>query len=134
MQQQQQAERQQEERQERPGEEEDEEEERRRQCVKPGRPRTPEPTSLGMTHEDDEDPHRWSSPWPYSVIDQVFERLTTLSSQLESAVELSSTLQAQHASAQSTISALESKVTALEELVHAQSQASCPVETQPEPA
>ena len=52
-----------------------------------------------MTHEDD----------------QVFERLTTLSSQLESAVELSSTLQDQHAAAQSTISALESKVIALEE-------------------
>jgi hypothetical protein len=84
-----------------------------------------------MTHEDDEEPRRWSSPWPYSVIDQVFERLTTLSSQLESAVELSSTLQAQHATAQSTICALESKV---KELVHAQSQASCPVEPHPEPA
>jgi len=47
-----------------------------------------------MTHEDD----------------QVFERLTTLSSQLEPAFELSSTLQAQHAAAQSTISALESKL------------------------
>ncbi|KIM74055.1 hypothetical protein PILCRDRAFT_715237 [Piloderma croceum F 1598] len=87
-----------------------------------------------MTHEDDEEPRRWSSPRPYSVIDQVFERLTTLSSLLESAVELSSTLQAQHAAAQSTISALESKVTALEELVHAQSQVSCPVAPQPEPA
>jgi hypothetical protein len=93
-----------------------------------------ERTSLGMTHEDDEDPCRWSSPWPYSVIDQVFERLTKLSSQLESAVELSSMLQAQHAAVQSTIYALELKVTALEELVHAQSQASCPFEPQPEPA
>jgi chromatin segregation and condensation protein Rec8/ScpA/Scc1 (kleisin family) len=81
----------QEERQEQPGEEEDEEEERRRQRVKLVRPRTPERTSLGMTHEDDEEPRRWSSPWPYSVIDQVFEWLTKLSSQLESAVELSST-------------------------------------------
>jgi hypothetical protein len=124
----------QEERQERPGEEGDEEEERRRQRVKLGKPRTPERTSLGMTHEDDEEPRRWSSPWPYSVIDQVFERLMKLSSQLESAVELSSTLQAQHAAVQSTIYALESKATALEELVHAQSQASCPVEPQPEPA
>jgi len=97
-------------------------------------PRTPERTSLGMTLEDDEEPRHWSSPWPYSVIDQVFERLTKLSSQLESAVELSSTLQAQHAAVQSTIYALESKVTALEELVHAQSQASCPIEPQPEPA
>ena len=58
----------------------------------------------------------------------------TVSSQLESAVDFSSTLQAQQVVAQSTISALESKVTALEELVHVQSQVSCPVEPQPEPA
>ena len=92
----------------------------------------PEPMGLGMTHEAHEEPRRWSGPWPYSVIDQVFERITTLSSQLKSAVDLSSTLQAQHVAAQSTLSALESKVTALEELVHAQSQASCPVEPQPD--
>ena len=52
-----------------------------------------------------------------SVIDQLFEQLTTLSNQLKSVVELSSSLQAQHATAQSTISALESKVIALEGLV-----------------
>jgi hypothetical protein len=86
-----------------------------------------------MTHEDDEELRHWSSPQPYSVIDQVFERLTMLSSQLKSAVKLSSMLQAQHAAVQSTISALKLKVTALEELVHAQSQASCPVEPQHEP-
>jgi len=66
----------------------------------------PKPMSLGMTHKEDEEPRCRS---PYSVIGQ-----------LESAVGLSSTLQAQHATAQSTVSALESKVTALEELVHAQ--------------
>jgi hypothetical protein len=77
-----------------------------------------------MTHDDDEEPRRWSSPRPYSVIDHVIERLTTLSS----------TSQAQHTAARSTISARESKVTALQELVHAQSQASCPVEPQPEPS
>ncbi|KIM76552.1 hypothetical protein PILCRDRAFT_12776 [Piloderma croceum F 1598] len=98
-QEQKQAERQQEERQERSDEEEDEEEERTRQRVKFRRPRTPKPTSLGVTHEDDEEPRRWSSPWPYSVIDQIFERLATLSSQLESVVELSNTLQAQQAAA-----------------------------------
>jgi hypothetical protein len=38
-----------------------------------------------MTHEGDEEARCWSSPWPHSVIDQVFERLTMLSSQLESA-------------------------------------------------
>jgi hypothetical protein len=125
-QEQQQAEQQQEEQQERPDEEEDEEEERRRQRVKFRRPRTPKPTSLRMTHEDDEEPRRWSSPWPYSVTDQVFERLATLSSQLESVVELSNTLQAQQAAVQSTISALESKVTALEELVLAKCHAQSP--------
>lgn len=91
---------------------------------------------LGMTHipmEDDEEPRRRSSPRSYSVIDQLFERLTALSTQLESAVELSSTLQAQHTAAQSTISALESKVTALEGLVQAQSQPSSPIEATPPP-
>ena len=45
------------------------------------------------------------------------ERLTPVSNQLEFAVEVSSSLQAQHTAAQSTISALESKVTLLEALV-----------------
>ena len=96
-------------------------EEGRRRGVELGRPRTPEPMGLGMTHlplEDDEDPHRESSPLRSpSVIDQLFEQLTILSNQLESAVELSGSLQAQHATAQSTISVLESKVITLEGLV-----------------
>jgi hypothetical protein len=104
-----QEERQQEERQERPDEEGEEAERRRR--VKLGRPRTPEPIGLGMTHEDDEEPRRRSSPRPYSVIDQLFERFAMLSSLLEPAIELSSTLQAQYAAAQNTVSALESKAT-----------------------
>jgi len=66
--------------------------------------------SLGMTHlplEDDEDPRRGSSPLrSQTVIDQLFERLASLSNQLESVVELSSLLQAQHTPAQTTISAL----------------------------
>ena len=68
-----------------------------------------------------------------SVIDQLFERLNSLSSQLESAVELSSSLQAQHAAAQGTISALESKVTALESVVASspQSPAPSPIEFTP---
>ncbi|KAE9401407.1 hypothetical protein BT96DRAFT_918865 [Gymnopus androsaceus JB14] len=67
-----------------------------------GRPRTPEPSSLGMVD---------------SRVDDLTTRLTTLSVQLESALTLSSTLQAQHSTAQSTISALETKVQALESLV-----------------
>src|SRR6202040_1924552 len=72
---------------------------------------------------------RRSNP-SHTILDQLFERLTTLSNQLESAVELSSTLQAQHTAAQSTISALESKVTALEDLVRSShsAHASSPIE------
>ena len=76
--------------------------------------------TLGMRHlplEDDDELRRWSGPIPSAVLDQLLERLTTLSNQLESAVALSSNLQAQHAAAQTTISAPESKVTALEDLV-----------------
>ncbi|KAF9798160.1 hypothetical protein IEO21_10782 [Rhodonia placenta] len=42
----------------------------------------------------------------------------TLLKQLESALELSHSLEAQHSVAQSTISSLESKVASLESLVH----------------
>jgi hypothetical protein len=112
--------------------EEEEEEHRRQRREELGRPRTPEPTGLGMSEEDYE-PHqtrllsaprrrslspesREKSP---SVIDELTTRLSTLSDQLESALVLSSTLQAQHAAAQDTITALEGKVSALESLVHA---------------
>ena len=69
-------------------------------------------TTQHLPLEDNHEPRRQPNP-PNSVI----ERLTTLSSQLESAVELLSSLQPQHAAAQSTISALESKVILLETLV-----------------
>lgn len=106
----------------RPDEEEEKEQEERRRRVGLGRPRTPEPTGLGMTHlpmEDDEEPRRRSSPRPYTVINQLFERLTILSTRLESAVDLSSTLKTQHTAAQSFISALKSAITELEDLVQA---------------
>jgi len=94
--------------------------------------------TLGMRHlplEDDDEPHRWSGPIPSAVLDQLLERLTTLSNQLESAVALSSNLQAQHAAAQTTISAPESKVTALEDLVRSsqiQPPSPPPIETVPD--
>ncbi|THH16715.1 hypothetical protein EW146_g3966 [Bondarzewia mesenterica] len=110
---------------------EEEEEEYRRRREELGRPRTPEPTGMGM---DDEDLHNQSkihlqvrsrSPSPLrmdqhqpvssSAVSE--ERLNALSTQLESALELSRTLQAQHAAAQNTISMLESKVSSLESLV-----------------
>lgn len=83
---------------------------RRRRRVELGRPRTPEPMSLGITYSLDEEDMAPSSSPRQSVIDEPFQRLATLSTQLESAIELSSSLQAQHATAQSTISVLESKV------------------------
>jgi len=70
-------------------------------------------TTHHLTLEDDEEPLQQQPSSPNSMIDQLCERLTILSNQLESAVELPSSLQAQHIAAQSTISASESKVTSL---------------------
>jgi hypothetical protein len=80
--------------------------------------------SLEMTH-DEEDVARSLSP-RQSVIDELFQLLATLSTQLKSAIELSSSLQAQRGAAQNTISVLESKVSSLESLVQ-QSQLSSPL-------
>ena len=99
--------------------EEDEEaaaehEDRRRSSREVGRPRTPEPS---LAEFDDDDHHR---PKPRSHIpEDIIHRLETLSSQLESALELSRSLQAQQASAQNTIQLLELKVTELQQLVQA---------------
>ena len=104
--------------------EEEEQEHRRDELT---RPRTPEPTGLGMDDEDDKARSRSRSPSPPPPTasqgaplssEDVNIRLTALSSQLESAVELSRSLQTQHATALSTISFLEAKVNALESLVH----------------
>ncbi|KAJ3808060.1 hypothetical protein F5876DRAFT_90246 [Lentinula aff. lateritia] len=87
-----------------------------------GRPRTPEPSHLGMSTSRSKalnSPSKHSQGLSSTVVDELTTRLTTLSAQLESALALSSTLQAQHSTAQSTISALESKVEALESLVTA---------------
>lgn len=126
-------------------EEEDEEqiaaaeEEERRQRSEEVRPRTPEPTGMGMDDDEhDADPAHLRSavtdaspshavhdlapahPAPSSSIpDDLTQRLSTLENQLESALELSRNLQAQHTTAQSTISMLESKVSTLESLVQA---------------
>ncbi|OBZ78501.1 hypothetical protein A0H81_02129 [Grifola frondosa] len=130
----------------------DEEEERRQRRDELGRPRTPEPTGMGLTEDDDEQEHerprflnpqaesiselRSRSPSPPAVAqapspapapappaavpDELVERLETLAKQLESAWELSSrSLEAQHTTAQSTISVLEAKVASLETLVQA---------------
>ncbi|EED77677.1 predicted protein [Postia placenta Mad-698-R] len=116
---------------------EEEEEQRRRRRDELGRPRTPEPTGMGMSDDDYDHNHDHSRyelqqrtrspspppaappvPIPAAVPDNISEQLTTLSKQLESALELSRSLEAQHSVAQSTISLLESKVASLESLVH----------------
>ena len=104
-----------------------EEEEREHRRDELTRPRTPEPTGLGMDDEDYKTRSRSRSPSPPppaasqgvpSSSEDVNLRLAALSSQLESALELSRSLQAQHASALTTISFLETKVNSLESLVH----------------
>lgn len=121
--------------------EEEEERRRRRDEV---RPRTPEPTGMGMSEDDDEHDAVSSRPpaasasshlrpkSPSSSIpDELTQRLNALTSQLESALELSRTLQQQHSTAQSTISQLESKVASLESLVqNTQQQVHAQEETQ----
>ncbi|EMD31989.1 hypothetical protein CERSUDRAFT_144523 [Gelatoporia subvermispora B] len=75
------------------------------------RPRSPSPPPYGSA----------VAPQPSSVTDSVrddlHERLTMLSQQLESALELSRSLDSERTSAQSTIASLEAKVSALETLV-----------------
>ena len=111
----------------------EEEEERRRRREELGRPRTPEPTGMGMSEDDEDQEHdqfrkqqvtdlRPSSPTPPpaaapAVPDELTERLNALAKQLEIALELSRSLEAQHATAQSTITVLEAKVASLETLV-----------------
>lgn len=127
-----------------------EEEEERRRRSNEVRPRTPEPTGMGMNEDDEEHEPRRSRheessepvlsthlrvqsppPAPSAVPDELAERLTSLANQLESALELSRSLDAQHTTAQSTISMLESKVSALESLVQTtQSQVQAQAETQ----
>jgi len=79
-----------------------------------------------MDDEDDKARSRSRSPSPPPPAPQappppssedINLRLLALSSQLESALELSRSLQAQHATAQNTISYLEAKVNSLESLV-----------------
>jgi len=113
----------------------EEEEEERRQRQEFTRPRTPEPTSMGMVEDDEDHDPRRSAELSSSlhmedslvlvpsanptVPDDLMERMATLTSQLESALQLSRAMEVSHTTAQSTISMLESKVAALETLVQA---------------
>ncbi|KAJ6623575.1 hypothetical protein B0H10DRAFT_803076 [Mycena sp. CBHHK59/15] len=112
----------------------EQDEERAQRRAELGRPRTPEPTNMGMSRNlgrsatlrsplppssstDSLPTTATAVSAPNSSINDLTTRLTLLSTQLESALAMSSTLQAQHAAAQSTIVALEDKVKRLEGLV-----------------
>ncbi|KAI6132396.1 hypothetical protein EV401DRAFT_1917556 [Pisolithus croceorrhizus] len=106
--------------------EEEDDDDRRRRREELGRPRTPEPTGMGM--DDDESPntkrrHRPSGTPNHDaesvVLDELTERLSALSGRIDSAVEFNNSLQAQHAATQTTISLLQSKIATLEEMVQA---------------
>ncbi|KAG6839549.1 hypothetical protein C0991_001581, partial [Blastosporella zonata] len=129
-----------------------EDEQERRRLSELGRPRTPEPTNLGMrstlANGDTFAPPTSSSKLHRSPLSRSFpsfsspesdsESFTHVLQQLGSLLTLTSSLEAQHAAAQSTISALESKVALLEASVkataEAQAQAAPPAPTEPEAA
>ncbi|KAF8063539.1 hypothetical protein FPV67DRAFT_1585724 [Lyophyllum atratum] len=134
---------------------EEDEEERRRRNDELGRPRTPEPTNLGMRDGDPFTSHhrssnlldrttkllaapRRSSPSsPLSKVaasaashnpsEEVFEQVLK---QVGALMALTSSLEAQHTAAQTTISALESKVQALEATVKATQDAAAASQVQ----
>jgi hypothetical protein len=85
--------------------EKEEDEKRRMRRVELRRPWTPKPMSLWMSHLSEDDDQRSHSPKPPSVINELFQHLTTFPNQLQPAIQLS---------------ALESKVVSLETLVKSQ--------------
>ncbi|KZP30300.1 hypothetical protein FIBSPDRAFT_1038310 [Athelia psychrophila] len=93
-----------------------------------------------MSHSKDEEEHhhpsrpRSTSPKHTTVMQDLTERPPALSNHLEAALELPTSLQAQHTTAQSTISALKSKVNAPESLVQHTQQAPPVVEAPLPPA
>lgn len=115
-------------------EEEDDDEERRQRREELGRPRTPEPTGMGL-RDDDYEPRAGklsrrggASPSPddssrdqraisSSVAEELSARITALSEQLQNALSMSRALLEQHSAAQTTITALESKIASLESAV-----------------
>lgn len=106
--------------------EEEEDEDRRRRRDELGRPRTPEPTGMGMDDEESPNTKRRHRPAGTPnrdaesvVLDELAERLSALSGRIDSAVEFNNSLQAQHAATQTTISLLQSKIVTLEEMVQA---------------
>ncbi|KAJ8701196.1 hypothetical protein PTI98_000011 [Pleurotus ostreatus] len=99
-------------------EEEAEDAERRQRQEELGRPRTPEPASLGMGSDlftDAKHPPQYAQS--AELLDALNSRLLLLSNQFESFMTLTTSLQAQHDAAQSTILNLQAKVVELEDKV-----------------
>lgn len=101
-------------------ESEEEERERRRQDLGLGRPRTPEPSRMGLDYPSllNSVPRRVSITPPLtqqiSSSEDVYDQVQKLSKQVTTVMALTTTLEAQHSAAQTTIQALESKVETLE--------------------
>ena len=101
-------------------ESEEEERERRREDLGLGRPRTPEPSSMGLDYPSllSSVPRRASMTPPLSeqmsASEDVYDQVQKLSKQVTTVMALTTTLEAQHSAAQTTIQALESKVETLE--------------------
>ncbi|ESK86420.1 cell cycle arrest in response to pheromone-related protein [Moniliophthora roreri MCA 2997] len=119
-------------------EHEESDEERRIRREELGRPRTPEPTNLGMKinglhHPSGETTRNRSktltgrsSAHPNqnhsAIIEELSAKLTSFAAQLESALELSKGLQKDHRDAQEIIRSLEQKVEGLEGVVKKQQE------------
>ncbi|KAL1726365.1 hypothetical protein EV714DRAFT_254983 [Schizophyllum commune] len=92
-------------------------EQRRDDNLALGRPRTPEPTHLGMRDRQPHQPSPLSNDMSVTAsIDDLAARMSDLTAQLESALALSNSLQSKHAEAQETIQRLEQKIGVLETL------------------
>lgn len=99
---------------------EESEEERSARREELGRPRTPEPTSLGMQDDYDvkEERNRIMEPaHPPGLPDELTRRITILTDKLETCMELSQALQTRHAGTVQQIDDLHTKVKDLEELI-----------------
>jgi hypothetical protein len=100
-------------------ESEEEERERRREDFGLGRPRTPEPSRMGLDYSSllSSVPRRAITPplsQQMSSSEDVYDQVQKLSKQVTTVMALTTTLEAQHSAAQTTIQALENKVEALE--------------------
>ena len=99
---------------------EEEERERRREDLGLGRPRTPEPSRMGLDYPSllSSVPRRASITSPLSQqassSEDMYTQVQKLSKQVTTVMALTTTLEAQHSAAQTTIQTLESKVEALE--------------------